>query len=232
MSTLQDKFAAARKSQVEAQLTFFQNFTAKAVESTEQMVALNLATTRASMEKSSAAVRQLFSAREPGDLLALTSQSQEHVQSLLAYGRALAGIASGAQAALLPVVSKAAKTALPSLAPVAPVTQETSPVEAIADAVELAAVPEPEYAPELKADPEPLVAQSAPAAPPAATAKPMASAVNQTASKAAPATPAAAPVLKENSKVVVTGLKAVEAAPPVAEPKQQELQGSKAKKKK
>lgn len=229
MSTLQEQFSAARKSQVEAQLTLFQNFTAKAVESTEQVLALNLATTRASMEQSSAAVRQLLTAREPGDLLAVTRQSQEHLQSLLAYGRALAGIASGAQAALLPVVAEAAKTALPARQPVA---QEATPVEAIADAVELAATPEPEYAPEVKHEPEPLVAQSAPAAPPAATAKPMASAVSQTASKAAPATPAAAPVPKANSKVVVTGLKAVEAAPPVAEPKQQESLGAKAKKKK
>ncbi len=229
MSTLQEQFSAARKSQVEAQLTFFQNFTAKAVESTEQMLALNLATTRASMEQSSAAVRQLLTAREPGDLLAVTRHSHNQVQSLLAYGRALAGIATGAQAALLPVVAKAAETALPALQAVA---QETAAADAIADAVELAAVAEREYAPEVKAEPEPLVAQSAPAAPPTATVTPMASAVSQTASKAAPATPAAAPLPTANSKVVVTGLKAVEAAPPVAEPKQQELPGSKAKKKK
>ena len=282
MSTLPEKFSATGQSQLEAQLNFFQNFAAKAVESTEKVLALNLATTRASMEQSTAAVQQLFTVRDPRDLLSLGAQTRQQIEGMLAYGRALAGIASGTQAALMPAVADVAKSALPPLseqrAPVAktaepiaqtaepvaqaaepvaqtakpvaktaePVAKTADPVAKTADPVaqtapapaqfDAAPTPEPEFAPEVKVEPEPLVARSAPAAPPAARVTPIAKAVTRTASKAAPAKPAAAPVPAAGKKVVVTNLKAVEASPPPrkakAETKQQELLPTKAKKKK
>ncbi|MES2016250.1 MAG: phasin family protein [Pseudomonadota bacterium] len=101
MSTLPEQFSAARQSQVEAQLKLFQTYTSSAVENTEKIIALNLSTARASMEKSSNAMRQLLAAQDPRDLIALTTQTQENFESMLAYGRELFSIATGSQAALL-----------------------------------------------------------------------------------------------------------------------------------
>ena len=271
MSTLPEKFSATGQSPLEAQLNFFQNFAAKAVESTEKVLALNLATTRASMEQSTAAVQQLLTVRDPRDLLSLGAQTRQQIEGMLAYGRALAGIASGTQAALLPAVADVAKSGAPPLseqrAPLEPLAKAAEPVakaaELVAKAAELVAqvaelvaqaaepvaqaapapaqfdaapTPEPEFAPEVKVEAAPLVARSAPAAPPAAKVTPIAKAVTRTASRAAPAKPAAAPVPVVAKKVVVTNLKAVEAAPPPrkakAELKQQELLPTKAEKKK
>jgi phasin family protein len=210
MSTLPEQFSAARKSQVEAQINFFQNYASTAVQNAEKLLALNLNTTRASMEKSSAAVRQLLSAQDPRDLFALTTQTQENFERLLAYGRELFSIASGSQVALL-------KQAVPVIAPQvneAPQAPAVVPAEA----------PKAKAAPKVvEADPLP---HSAPAEPVPVKAKPVAKAVTKAAPAEAPAAPVAA------APVVVTGLKAVEAAPPAAEPKQLDMLAPKAKKKK
>ncbi len=108
MSTLTEQFSAARQSQVEAQLKFFQTASSKAVESAGKIAALNLATTRALMAKTESDFLQLLSAKDPRDLFALSAQTQSGFETLLAYGRALAGIASGAQQALLPQEQAAA----------------------------------------------------------------------------------------------------------------------------
>lgn len=93
MSNLQEQFSAARKAQLEAQLDAFRHFSGQAVENTEKLIALNLKTTRASVEKSTAAIQQLLSAKDPRDLFALTSHSRDSFDTLLAYSRALFGIA-------------------------------------------------------------------------------------------------------------------------------------------
>ena len=113
MSTLSEQFSAARQKQVEAQIAFFQNYASSAVANAEKIFALNLSTTRASMEKSSAAVHQLLDIQEPRDLLALSTQTQENFESMLAYGRELFSIATATQAALL-------KQAAPVIAPPVP----------------------------------------------------------------------------------------------------------------
>jgi phasin family protein len=100
MSTLTEQFSAVRKSQVEAQINFFQNFAAKAVESAQKFAALNLTVSRASMEKSSAAMAELLEAKDPRDLFALTKRTQETIDGLLAYNRELLAIATGASTAL------------------------------------------------------------------------------------------------------------------------------------
>ncbi|MFL6656818.1 MAG: phasin family protein [Massilia sp.] len=101
MSTLPEQFSAARKSQVDAQLRFFESYASTAVENAEKIFALNLSTTRASMAQSSAAVQQLWAVRDPRDLLAFTSRTQENFDNMLAYGRQLFDIASASQVALL-----------------------------------------------------------------------------------------------------------------------------------
>lgn len=213
MSTLPEQFSAARKTQVEAQINFFQNYAAAAVENAEKIFALNLSTTRASMEKSSAAVRQLLSVQDPRDLLSLTTQTQQNFETLLAYGRQLFNIAASSQAALL-------KQAAPIVAPPADAEPEAP-----------AARPaKPVLVPEAKATPVP---KAAPVDAPAVKPKPIAKAAAKVAAvKPAPAKPAAAPIPAAAAPVVVTTLKAVEAAPPAAEPKQLEMLAPKTKKKK
>lgn len=210
MSTLPEQFSAARKSQVEAQINFFQNYASTAVQNAEKLLALNLSTTRASMEKSSAVVRQLLAVQDPRDLFALTTQTQENFESLLAYGRELFSIASDSQATLL-------KQAVPVIAPSVPQAPAMVPAEA----------------PKAKAAPKAVVAeplpQTAPAAPAPVKAKPAA----KVAVAEGPATPAAAaPAPVAAAPAVVTSLKAVQAAPPAAEPKQLDMLAPKAKKKK
>ncbi|MEO7497183.1 MAG: phasin family protein, partial [Massilia sp.] len=100
MSTLPEQFSHARASQLEAQLAMVRNFTGKAIESVEKIVALNLTTSRAALEKSSAAVNQLIAAKDPRDLLALTTQGQAGFDGILAYGRQLLSIAAELQPGL------------------------------------------------------------------------------------------------------------------------------------
>lgn len=218
MTTLPEQFSAARKSQVESQINFFQNYATTAVESAEKIIALNLRMSRASMEKSSAAVRQLLSVQDPRDLFALTTHSQENFESLLAYGRQLFSIATGSQVALL-------KQAAPVIAPPVPEAPEAPQAPKAPKA-------EPLKAPEAKAAPAVVEADALPVP---AKAKPIAKAVSTAAAEAAPvkpAKPAAAPVPAVAAPVVVTKLKAVEAAPPAAEPKQLDMLTPKPKAKK
>jgi phasin family protein len=131
MSTLTEQFSAVRKSQVEAQINFFQNFAAKAVESAQKIAALNLTVSRASMEKSSAAMAELFEAKDPRDLFALTKRTQETIDGLLAYNRELLAIATGASAALTQTAVEASpKVKTPPLAlatPALPVAEFVAP---------------------------------------------------------------------------------------------------------
>jgi phasin family protein len=240
MSTLPEQFAAARKSQVEAQINFFQHAAGSAVENAEKILALNINTTRATMETSSAAVRQLLAAQDGRELFALASP-QAGFERLLAYGRQLLSIAGGSQAALL-------KQAAPVLAPSAPTPVAVPVVDPVVDPVadpDVDPVADPDIAPvidpvvEPVIDPavEPLVdlalqagaelpanptlapeakAAPAPALAPIAKAKPIAKAVSKVAPKALAAKPAAAPVPAKTRPLVVTSLKAVEAARPPA----------------
>ncbi|MES2321062.1 MAG: phasin family protein [Pseudomonadota bacterium] len=116
--------------QVEAHLNYFQTLTARSLASAEQIIALNISTARASMEKSSAAVQQLFAVKDPRDLLAFTTSTQDNFESLLAYGRKLADIASGVG------LNLAVQEAEPFEAPAAPAQKTVS-----AEPAEPAALP-------------------------------------------------------------------------------------------
>jgi phasin family protein len=107
MSNLPEQFSAARKAQLEAQLDAFRHFSGQAVEHTEKLIALNLKTTRASVEKSAAAIEQLLTAKDPRDLFALATHSRDSFDTLLAYSRALFGIAGStrAEAPALPTLA-------------------------------------------------------------------------------------------------------------------------------
>ena len=230
MSTLTEQFAAVRKSQVEAQIDFFQSFTAKALESAQKLVALNLSVTRASIEKSSATAAELMSAKDPRDLFALAKHSQESINSLMAYNRALVALATGAGATLAKAaVPEAPEPKAPALALVKPAAEPES-MPAAADMVA------PVAAPEL-AQSEPVALEAAPLPSPA---KPIAKAISKDAAGPVVAKPAAAPVPAASKKVVVTGIKPVDATPPPApasrkpavSQQQLDLPSAKAKKKK
>ena len=142
MSNLSEQFSAVRNSQLEAQMNFFQNYTARALEGAQKILALNLSLSRATIEKSSSAIVELMAAKDPRDLAALTTRTQENIGSLLAYHRALLAIASGAGA----VPAEAAAQVKPALAPEPADVPEPAVVLAAALAPELAPAPAPELA--------------------------------------------------------------------------------------
>jgi phasin family protein len=95
MTLLSEQLSSVRKSQWEAQLDMFRALSNRALDSTEQLIALNMNTSRQSMEQAAGAVRQLFDARDPRDLLALGAIAQGQWQQMFNYGRELLGIAAG-----------------------------------------------------------------------------------------------------------------------------------------
>ena len=199
MSPLPEQFSEARKSQLDAQFDFFRTFTGKAFDNAEKIFALNFDASRASLEKSSALVRQMIAAKDPRDLLALTSQTQSQFDSMLAYSRRLFGIAASAAA-----VTPAATPASPALSIVAPAPRasETQPATANVN-------PAPEVA---ASDPA-----AEPAAEPAAIAEPnpVAKAVG-TADPLPKPSAASFPVPSSAKPIAVAAVKPVEAAPPPA----------------
>ncbi|MBB5393857.1 MULTISPECIES: TIGR01841 family phasin [unclassified Herbaspirillum] len=99
MFSYQDQFSAATKSNLQAQLDLINTLTAKAFEGVEKIVELNLSATKASLEESAAAAKQLAAAKDPQELLALAAaQAQPGAEKAAAYGRHLAGIVSATQA--------------------------------------------------------------------------------------------------------------------------------------
>ncbi|HZV64958.1 MAG TPA: phasin family protein [Telluria sp.] len=168
MTSFSEQFSAARHSQVEAQLAFMRSLSSKTVESAEKIIALNMSASRASVEKSAAALRQWAGIADPRDLFSLTHQSQDYFDSLLAYGRQLFSIASSMQADLIK--------------PPAPVVAAKAAPAALAAPV---AVPAPAPAP------APLAAAATVAAPAAAAravakVKPIAKAAKKAVAKPAP----------------------------------------------
>jgi phasin family protein len=113
MFSITEQFSAATKSQLEAQLNLINNFASKAVESAEKVIALNLSTTKATVEKSSSAAQQLLSAKDGQEFFRLSASQTPSLDHLLAYGRQLFTIASDAQAILLQSAREQIKEAKP-----------------------------------------------------------------------------------------------------------------------
>ncbi len=195
MSTLPEQFSEVRKSQIDAQLNFFRTFTGKAFDSAEKIIALNFDASRASLEKSSALMRQIISAKDPRDLLALTSQTQSQFDSMLAYSRRLFGIAAGA--AVAPPVPAVESAAMALAAPALAGASET-PAPVVMPAPELVAVTVQ------AADPAPI-----------AQPNPVARAVGNPDALPKPSA-ASFPVPTSSKPIAVAPVKPVEAAPPPA----------------
>lgn len=196
MSTLPEQFSEARKAQVEAQLNFFHTFTGKAFESVEKVISLNIEASRASLEKSSALVRQMIAVKDPRDLFALTGQGQSQFDNALAYGRQLFGIAAGLAASV-------PKIPAPTMSLVPPAASAAAPMEqppVVMPRPELVVVDQPQA--DLLAEP---IAEPTPIVKAAGLAdtlpKPIA---------------ASFPVPSSSKPIAVTQVKPVEAEPPPA----------------
>lgn len=94
MTSLPEQFSAARQAQLDNSFKLIRSFSDQALDRTSRVLALQLHASRAAVEQSSQAMRQLLAARDPRDLLALGSQSQQHLSTMLDYSRELFSIAT------------------------------------------------------------------------------------------------------------------------------------------
>jgi phasin family protein len=201
MRPLSEQFSQARKLQLDAQFKFLRTFTGNAFERIEKVMALNFDASRASLEKSSEAMRQIVAAKDPRDLLALTSGSQTQFDSALAYSIKLFDIAASVPPLFVPAPAPAAAklSAVPAPAPAA------APMPAVSEEP-TASIAKPEVAAE-------------PAAAPIAKAKPIAKAAGKLAAKPKlrPHPSAASfPAASTSKAVAVAHVNPVNAAPPHA----------------
>ncbi|MBI3230654.1 MAG: TIGR01841 family phasin [Burkholderiales bacterium] len=98
MFAIPEQFSHATKASFEAQFAAFTNLTAKAFEGMEKLVDLNLAATRANLEESAQAARQLLAVKDPQEFLNISqAQAKPVAEKALAYSRQLANIASSTQ---------------------------------------------------------------------------------------------------------------------------------------
>ena len=143
-------------AQLRTQVDFFQSFTSQAFDGASRVLALNLATSRASVECSTRAAQALLASRDPRDLLTLGGAAEEQVHSLFSYTRELMSIAgsvqpfaAGIKAAAAPaeaVAEVAADTA--EAATAAAASAYSAPAQsAPAGEAELVVVAEPEQEP-------------------------------------------------------------------------------------
>lgn len=237
MISLPEQLTAARKWQFEAQLDFFRALTSQVFARTEQVICLNLDTSRAAVERTSNTVKQLFAITDPRDLVTLGSQGQEQFQQMLAYSRELFSIASGAQAPQAAPSPWATPWTAPWTAPAATVeaTPWTPPAPQASAAPQPAPANEPAGAPSangagpaagntwqmdtgVRPSKKPLVATFAEATPgPAAQHTPIAEAASQLSPHAAePQHPLSSPMAAAGDEVGIPPIAPVEAAPPPA----------------
>jgi hypothetical protein len=95
MTSFSEQLSAVRKSQWEAQLDVFRALSQRALDSAEQLIALNMKTSRASVEQATGTFKQLLEITNPRDLIAIGSSAQGQWQQFFSYGRELLGIAAG-----------------------------------------------------------------------------------------------------------------------------------------
>jgi phasin family protein len=208
MSSITEQFSAATKSQLEAQFHMFSTLASTAVDSAQKVIALNLSTTKASVEKSSAAAKKLLAAKDPQEFFSLSAAEPASFDKLLAYGRELYGIASTAQAELIKSAQGTFKQVTDLAATPATVLPKTPPALAAAVSAAVTAIATPP-APAVVARAETAPANEPVAVPPAKAAK-------------APAKPkpAAAPIAAaDDDKPVQAQVAAVKPSFPAPPPK-------------
>lgn len=183
--TFPDPLSEASKQQLAKQLEFFQALTSRAFDNAERILALNIETTRATLDHTSGAVRQLAEARHPRDFAALGAQSQQQMEAVIAYGRKLMEITNKPaapaaapqpepeQSAPAPAAAAAPDEHIDTAPPVMvaePATPAPEPVLDTAAAAEPEPVPEPESA--QAPDPAPAADDALATLPPSLQAAP------------------------------------------------------------
>ncbi len=95
MFTNPEQFASATKALFEFQMMTFSALTSKAVQGVEQVVALNMATAKDSVEASMAAGKEMSQAPDPKAAMAVAAaQVQPGIEGVVAYKDQLTGIIS------------------------------------------------------------------------------------------------------------------------------------------
>jgi len=122
VTTFQSNF----QTQLQSQLNFVNTVAGQAVESVGKVVALNIHTARASVEKSTSTTRQLLNVKDPQEFFSLASVQPSSLDGLVEYGRELYAIAAEAQAELIKATSEQTKDVVP-----AAVLKLAGPVKAV-----------------------------------------------------------------------------------------------------
>jgi phasin family protein len=129
MTSLPERLSVVRP-QWEAQLDAFHTLGSRALDSAEQLLALNLKTSRASIEQVTGTWQQMLSVTHPRDLLNIGTQAQGQWQQVFSYSRELLGIAMGARPRNLNTIQMPMQSALlaaPLLdAPIADVVEQAA----------------------------------------------------------------------------------------------------------
>jgi phasin family protein len=234
MTSLPEQFSAARQTQLDNGFNLVRTFSDQALDQTSRVIALQLNASRAAIEQSTAAARQLLAVRDPRDLLALGSQSQQQLKSLFDYGSELFSIVAGAKFTPLRSYSADALNAITTANAAA--AQQTVAAAAAAltpaaqEAPAIVPVAEPESAPEALA----VVTSDVE---PSATPTPIALATSEALDlPVAPPHPVAASVPVEVSvEIELPKVEPVDATPPVANTttttKVTEIRGNKGRRK-
>lgn len=183
MFSLPQEFSSAAKSHLDTQLQLFGKVASTVLDGAEKVIALNLNAGKAALSHTAATAQHLLETQDAREFFSYgVNQAKPNIDSLLAYGRQLYGIASSTHAELL--ASAKARLDLPEATPHTAVPVQVQLIAAPAPAVSkpetqalLAPVvipaDEPVEAPavvlavqdEIKPAPLPLAA-SAPVAPP------------------------------------------------------------------
>lgn len=198
MISLPEQFSAVRNAQVDSQIEFMRALTAQAVATAEQVLALNINTSRESVARTANTVRQLCAITDPRDLFTLGAQTQEQLSSLYNYGRELFNIAADARLDLgRRIAGQGAPQPQAKPAQAAQEVTAAAPAQAAPPVAEAAPEAAPEAVAPAVAEEPPEVTETQPA-PPRAKAKPIARAVGKVVY--APAElphPSAAPLIDE-----------------------------------
>ena len=211
MTSFTEQLSAVRQSQWEAQLDMFRRLSSRALDSTGQLVELNMKTSRASMEQAAGTIKHILEAKDPRDLFAVGSAVHAQVHQMFDYGRELLGIATGLRGSwsTLPAASQ------PSLLIPAPaqVTEQAAPPVAKAEpqpAAPLDAAAEASVEAEFEKTVDSAIADEVPPA----KAKPLVQALNEAAPKPPSVEhPVVSTVPLEAAKVELPAVTPVEHAP-------------------
>jgi phasin family protein len=99
------QFSNATKALFDNQFASLSALSGNVVESVEKVVALNMAAAKATSEESTAAMKQLLTAKDPQEFFTLvTAQAKLNAEKLQSYNRTLAEIAANSKAELSKVV--------------------------------------------------------------------------------------------------------------------------------